>query len=718
MKKLTLQILFKLITFNFLFVFSSFDANSQINQFKSGIAISEQTSNSEIIQSKNSLNKSFQENMKLVFENESSIGPDSFIYEAFDKNQSKWIRTGKYKNGIIQNANDTVWFVALWVDSLKTWKEYPNTTVKYDNNGRLIKKEFYINQIGNPIKVSAKDEFNYSYNNDEKTEIAIKYIQDYSTKELVKNTKTETLYDEKERITAKTTFFWDNNLNQWNGNRKETFEFDDYGNKVIAASFIWNINDNKWRGTQKTEKIFSEEGNLITEIGFLWIDASEEWIYFSKNEHSTGENGELIFTILTWDTEINDWKNSSREIKEWDVNKLLVLHIDLNWDSETSQWKNIQKLENKYDNDLNQVLMSHYWWNNDSNRWKGSFKTEKEFAPGKKELSKTESVWNDTTGNWIYNYKEKYNYDQYGNLEFTEIYLWNSIKNEWEFKSGKSKSEYTYNESGKVTEQIHYVWNSEISDWQYAEKNEYNWDTQNRLILHINSIWNTERNEWLKIKKLSYSFDSEGRYILDSNSHWDEEKNDWRITTLYESGWDFNDYLILYSNLQWSGFADIYWGGKTEQQFNEKGQTLWNIGYTWDNNLQNWKTVLKTTYIYTNEGLIDTAASFNLDTYLNEWIGTSRAIYFYSGTVDIKEISHDSAVKIYPNPASDFINIEVTAGNQESHFELFDLNGKLLMSKSVSNSDQIKLQTFKNGIYPWKITSSEKSFSGKLVIIK
>lgn len=718
MKKLALQILFKSITFSFLFTFFSFDANSQINQFKSGIAISEQTSNSEIIQSKNSLDKSFQENMKLLFENESSIGPDSCFYESFDKEQSKWIRKGRFKFGIIQNTNDTTWYIAIWIDSLKTWKEYPNTTVKYDNNGRLIKKEFYINQIGNPIVVSAKDEFNYSYNNDEKTEIAIKYIQDYSTKELVQSTKTETLFDRKDRIIAKTTFFWDKNQNQWYGNKKETIEFDEYGNIAIAASYTWIYNENQWRGIQKTEKIFSKEGNLLTEIGFVWIASSAEWAISSKNEYSTGENGEFISTIFNWDTEKKEWIYSSREIKQWDVNQLLVLHIDLNWDSETSQWKNIQKLENKYDYDLNQVLMSHYWWNNDSNRWKGTFKTEKEFAPGKKELSKTESVWNDTTGNWIYNYNEKYNYDQYGNLEFTEIYLWNSIKNEWEFKSGKSKSEYTYNASGKVTEQIYSVWNSEIGDWQYAEKNEYSWDAQNRLILHINSIWNTERNEWIKIKKLSYSFDSEGRYILDSNSYWNEEKNDWRITSLYEWGWDFNDYQILNSNLQWSGFADSYWGEKTEQQLNEKGQILWEISYSWDNSLQNWLVINKITRSYTDEGLMDTISHSNWDNGIKEWVGITRLIYFYSGTVGVKEISHVSSVKIYPNPASDYINIEVTAGNQESHFELFDLNGKLLISKSVSNSDQIELQTFKNGIYPWKITSSEKSFSGKLVIKK
>ena len=719
MKKFILLITINFLVFAILTAFTSIKANSQVAQQNSNILQLNHLSqfSFENIENANNHNNYSLEEFELKSGFENTVKLDSFVYEAFDKNQSKWIRTGKYKNGTTQNLLDTVWFIALWIDSTKSWKEYPTSTVQYNSNGKLIKKEFYGNSVGSTILVNTKIENNFSYSKEDKTELTIIYNRDYFTQELVYYSKTETSFDEKDRITSKTMYLWDKNQNQWNGTTKDTIHFDEFGNNTLKASYRWNVNDQKWFGSEKTKKQFSANGNLLMETNFLWGHSVQNWIYYTKTENSYEENEELISTHFVWNSIQGDWEKHTREIEKHNNFGLLILHVDLSWDSELSQWKNIHKYEGIFDSDSNQVIMSQYWWDNDSNWWKGDLKVEKEFAAGKKELSKTESVWNNNTGSWNYEIKEKYNYDHYGNLELTEIFKWNSTLNEWEFKSGKSKSEYTYNESGKINEQVYSVWNSENEKWQYAEKNEYTWNSQNRLILHINSNWIIERNEWIKIKKLGYAFDSEGRYILDSNSHWDEVKNDWKITTLYEWGWDFNDYQILNSHLQWNGFGDIYWGNKSELELNERGQILWNISYSWDNNLQQWKAGLKRTNIYTYEGLIDTTTLYVWDISLNEWIANVRTIYYYSGQVlDVNEIHTETNVKLYPNLSKDFIYVEIAENQQKAQFELFDINGRQLINKNFVQSENVDLHNLKDGIYPWKITLKEKTFSGKIVV--
>lgn len=717
MNKSTLQIPFKLLIVSLLFVFSSFVATSQVNQVNTEIAIPEHKLNPGLKMIKNSVDNNFHENLSLLNENENSAEPDSFVYEVYDKNLSKWIRTAKYKNGIIQNSSDTVWYIAIWIDSTKTWKEYPNTSVFYEN-GRLIKKELFENLVGDYILVYKKTELNISYNNEGKTEITTKCNYDYFKEGLVNSTKTEATYDKKDSIVAKSLFLWDTYYNQWIESRKDTFEFDDYGNKTNAVSYLWNSELEKWNGYNKTTKEYDKENEVLKETSYSWDSSAQSWLNLTKTEFTKGDNGEIISTFLIWDNALSDWRNSARKIINHDNNGLQILQINSNWDFITSQWKNIYKLEDKYDNDSNQVLRSSYNWDDNNNRWRGEKKIEKEFNSVKKELSKTEFLWNDSIGNWVNNIKEIFKYDQYGNLELNEILKWNMIIQEWQFDSGRSKSNYKYNETGKVTEQVYFVWNSENNDWQYATKYVYNRDTQNRLILQIKSIWNIQRKEWIKMEKWNSAFDSESRNIHNSSSIWDEERNDWKIININETVWDKNGNFTLNTFLFWSEYSNDYQGGKKEQGFNESGQILWKTSYTWDSNLEQWKAESKTTQSYTQEGLMDTISYFNWDIALNEMVGISRIIYFYSGTVDINEISNVSEIKLYPNPAANFVTTEITKGNCESLFELFDLTGKLLMQKPIIESSQIELQVFKNGIYPWKITSKGKKYSGKLVIKK
>lgn len=67
--------------------------------------------------------------------------------------------------------------------------------------------------------------------------------------------------------------------------------------------------------------------------------------------------------------------------------------------------------------------------------------------------------------------------------------------------------------------------------------------------------------------------------------------------------------------------------------------------------------------------------------------------------MDLVSSIHDignSQINIYPNPTIDEINIDIT-GELSYQANLFDLNGKLLVSKE--NSKKIKVITLNNGTY-------------------
>ncbi len=69
-------------------------------------------------------------------------------------------------------------------------------------------------------------------------------------------------------------------------------------------------------------------------------------------------------------------------------------------------------------------------------------------------------------------------------------------------------------------------------------------------------------------------------------------------------------------------------------------------------------------------------------------------------STDVVEITKESAVRIYPNPTSDLINIDILGVNVQLDVQLFNANGQLLLEEKISeNSNSIELTNYTAGIY-------------------
>ena len=63
------------------------------------------------------------------------------------------------------------------------------------------------------------------------------------------------------------------------------------------------------------------------------------------------------------------------------------------------------------------------------------------------------------------------------------------------------------------------------------------------------------------------------------------------------------------------------------------------------------------------------------------------------GTIDVEYLTEEVNIKIFPNPTSDFINIE---SDKDVKYDLYDINGKLLLN---GYEKRIDISNFKNGLY-------------------
>ena len=79
-------------------------------------------------------------------------------------------------------------------------------------------------------------------------------------------------------------------------------------------------------------------------------------------------------------------------------------------------------------------------------------------------------------------------------------------------------------------------------------------------------------------------------------------------------------------------------------------------------------------------------------------------------------------IKIFPNPTSDFIAIQIGGLNlQDLNIEMYDMQGKLIQEKTLKSGQTIgyfDIQTLYSGTYLIKISTNNMSLTRKVIVEK
>lgn len=85
----------------------------------------------------------------------------------------------------------------------------------------------------------------------------------------------------------------------------------------------------------------------------------------------------------------------------------------------------------------------------------------------------------------------------------------------------------------------------------------------------------------------------------------------------------------------------------------------------------------------------------------------------YTPTVSVEDYNL-SGVSIHPNPVENLLNIQFK-GSQETQVEIFDILGKVVFTKTLQQSQSIKLDHLKSGVYIVKLTQGSATITKKIV---
>ena len=250
---------------------------------------------------------------------------------------------------------------------------------------------------------------------------------------------------------------------------------------------------------------------------------------------------------------------------------------------------------------------------------------------------------------------------------------WNSETSQW---VNSDKSEYTYDANGNLTVRIYSYWNSGTSQWVNSDLEEYTYDANGNPTVRIYSGWNSETSQWVNSSKYEYTYDANGNPTVEIYSLWNSETSQWENSDKSEYTYDLS-----------YGLNDLI---------------LPNLNYFVPD--------------YSNL-IVNKPVDFIDYNYIDgSWVNVWKGTYYYS-TVNVTSVSDLSkqVYSIYPNPVLDRLNFNIQHSNNTFTFELYDSQGRKLISKEIINNSQLNLEGLTKGIYLYNLIIDGEIQSGKLI---
>ena len=438
---------------------------------------------------------------------------------------------------------------------------------------------------------------------------------------------------------------------------------------ITTLTFAQQIKTAKHHWLKDTKRHFSDE----SEYEYLPI---ENYLSYKNKQERTSLNTLKNATAIqsldslirySFDLNTSQWFNQGRTKYTYNSNE--KLEVLSSWDENTSQWNNFRKYQYNFDTDEKLTLSIQYNWDANTNQWINYKKREYFYDTDGKRTVKYYYSWDANTNQWTNSFKVEYSYDANEYLQAITYFHWDSSTNQW---LNSSKNEYFFDADGNLTLYFFYQWDSSISQWMFASKTEYTYDVNGNRILIIRYNWDLDIDQWINDNKTEYSYDANGNRILEIFSTWDLNTNNWLKSYKKESNMDLSINL-----------TDL---------------------------------ILPWWYPYYNSNKILDDLKYNWNDATNSWELSSNGIYYYSDvTANVNQTTNNNLVTVYPNPANNNLHITLNNNSNAAIFNLFDIQGKKLITQNVINNEPINISHLNAGMYLYSITTNGKESRGKLL---
>lgn len=397
-------------------------------------------------------------------------------------------------------------------------------------------------------------------------------------------------------------------------------------------------------------------------------------------------------------------------------------------------WAVAEKEEFEYDVQNNVVKWTVYGRNNIDNSWIPYYMQENSYNEQNMLIQEISSEWDETYNIWLKVCRTDYDYK--AGLLTTEInYCRDNIYLEW---LPVDKYKYSY-ANGKLSQILISFWDENYNAWIEDEKiiNQYNENSQ--ILNHTVYNYISETKYWIKVWMYNYIYEnnnlSQMTYVnIDYLNN--ASMSEWKYNYLYDiNGKLVNEIYSIWGDGDW----EPVW--KDENLFNNNGDIVSTTGFFRDNVsakwVFDWKQEFSHDLSYSYEELIlpeilyfgdvDFETHFNhihtgLQEYIrnqqnSQWIDSYKMILFYSSPNTDIQIVETGGLKVFPNPANEYVIFGINTEIHPANVEIFEIHGKKLLEYELkAGNKEISVQELKDGMYVYKVRYLGKIYLGKLII--
>lgn len=292
------------------------------------------------------------------------------------------------------------------------------------------------------------------------------------------------------------------------------------------------------------------------------------------------------------------------------------------------------------------------------------------------------------------------------------------INQHWE--SGEwvndNRSTFTYNASNDNDKLVYELW--EDNDWSPDFQIFYAYNTDHLLVASIFQKWDANANMYGNINRTFRSYFTGTDLVSEETAEvWDAfaADPDWIPSSRLTFEYDSDDNQLSRLRESWNNVEEIYVNAElVTDAYSPEGYNVETITQVWQNNA--WANQNKTSQEYDEVGNL---TIFRFSFWQNDdWTEASHCEFFSTLTFvdDVTEVENELNCKL-PNPFSngDFILCENMRQNETLDLTIYDLNGKMVLSKPFDN--QVNTSHFSKGIYFFTIQNKGNIIFREKIII-
>lgn len=333
-------------------------------------------------------------------------------------------------------------------------------------------------------------------------------------------------------------------------------------------------------------------------------------------------------------------------------------------------------------------------------------------------IASSDAYYNESSQTYTITFKREMAFDASGIASSTKYYEYDFATSQFLMNQGDSTG-ITNDPSGRLSSLTNLLYNKTTGQWDNSQKTDFSYNGSSaEPAAHTSYVWNTTTMAWeAAFKKegqywpLGFARDqskaSTGWNYSFDGTVWQPVSYDTlitsnnRIDSMYSYRWDGSTLTpSLRSGIVYDAKGAVF-SGVTDEYLNN----AWEIGGGYKDSL---------VYAPTGEVLFRHIKNYEKPT--AAWMENARIIYFYSGTLSVKDLAVMESIQVYPNPATDKLTVENNLDEQVSA-TVFSLQGKEVLQVVLEKgSNSLITSQWPAGIYLLRLHHAAAVSARKIVI--